>query len=84
MTDIVERLRARKSSWLEVIPIMEQAADEIERLRNKTWELDAVIEDYSEKLAKASHPLPSLNWKDGKPYSYCPECGRVENVSEAQ
>ena len=23
--------------------------------------------------------LPSLNWKNGKPYSYCPECGREDH-----
>ena len=44
--------------------IFDAAADEIERLR--------------ETLELASKPLPSVNWKDGKPYSYCPECGRVE------
>ena len=27
---------------------------------------------------RAATELPSVNWKDGKPYSYCPECGREE------
>ena len=44
--------------------ICENAIEEIERLR--------------EALELANKPLPSVNWKDGKPYSYCPECGRIE------
>lgn len=43
MSDIVERLRHRHVSWLTVIPAMEDAATEIERLRLLQEEMVAVL-----------------------------------------
>lgn len=34
--------------------------------------------------AEVKEPLPSVNWnKEGKPFSYCPECGRSEPITAA-
>lgn len=41
MSDMVERLRARKATWQQAIAVMEEAADEIERLR---WVLEQIKE----------------------------------------
>ena len=58
MTDIVERLRARKATWQEAILVMEEAAAEIERLRAENGELL----ELRDELKKASAQLyPGFN-----------------------
>jgi hypothetical protein len=49
MTDIVQRLRARKATWLEAIPVMKDAADEIERLRRQVEELQRIPKSSPER-----------------------------------
>jgi late competence protein required for DNA uptake (superfamily II DNA/RNA helicase) len=39
----------------------------------------ALSEDDIEKCPKCnSDNWPSVNWKNGKSYAYCPDCGHVE------
>ncbi len=40
------------------------------------------IANWGHPAAAAVGELPSVNWKDGKPYSYCPECGRDSRIEE--
>ena len=51
---------------------------EHEKVRDLLIECREEIKQLRKALELASKPLPSVNWKDGKPYSYCPECGRIE------
>ena len=62
MTDIVERLRARKASWLEAIPVMEEAADEIERLRLALQTLVDSVLDYERVNNLSPNPGRKYCW----------------------
>jgi chromosome segregation ATPase len=53
MTDIVERLRARKATWMDAIAVMEEAADEIEQLR-------AALRDIARRSIEAANEIERL------------------------
>lgn len=49
MSDIVERLRNdRYASWLAIVPMCMEAADEIERLRAECEELRDIVNRYAD------------------------------------
>jgi hypothetical protein len=84
MTDIVERLRERKATWMDAIEVMEAAADEIERLRavdvnskeaalwSETMSLKSRnewLEDEIERLKTALRRIVSLDEKNVPKYA---------------
>jgi hypothetical protein len=73
--------------FVSLVETCEAMRAEIERLRaaleiiaGRRPALDNLMGNVDIAVAALDHqqPLPSVNWKDGKMYSYCPECGRRE------
>ncbi len=50
------------------------------------WPLlvESIMASARAALSSAKGDLPSVNWKHGQPYSYCPECGRQEPLHDAE
>jgi hypothetical protein len=73
MSDYLDLLEARAEiSRLraELEKLQDSEALEMITLRTEIQQLRAAL---------GTGPLPSVNWKDGVPYGYCPGCGRRED-----
>lgn len=68
----IARLLRDKATLVEALDFAEASLDEIGNPLVK-MHLSALIQK-----ARSATELPSVNWKDGKAYGYCPECGRQE------
>jgi predicted nuclease with TOPRIM domain len=65
MSDIVERLRERHATWLTVVPLMTEAAAEIERLQatiKQFRERLSDMEDERDRFAAETKRLEKLGW----------------------
>lgn len=89
VADLTEDNNCLRREKAELVEALETSSTMMEALATQlhSWGQDPVV-NWRGQLAKnaalssatETGDLPSVNWKDGEPYSYCPECGRQEPI----